>query len=129
VEVGVLDILLRGQGLLVFVLTGAVGLAGWMLRAHILQVVADRTKGAASAEVVKALDDRLDAHDGRLARIETALRHLPTAEQMQALNLLVADLRGEVRASNAKLDGVEKIVGSISRRVELIDEHLKRSSA
>ena len=114
------------QGFLVYGLGLVVAAALWMLRSHILQIVEQKTGGAASASNVKALEDRLDAHDGRLASIETALRHLPTAEQMNALTLVVAELRGDVRAMRATVDGVEKMVVATGRRVELIDEHLKR---
>lgn len=120
--------LLQYQGLLVFGLGLVVALGGWMLRSHILQIVADKTSGSASDSSVKALDERLNAHDGRLASIETALRHLPTAEQMNALTLVVADLRGDVRAVGMRLEGMEKLMNATGRRVELIDEHLKRGA-
>ncbi len=120
--------LLQYQGLLVFGLGLIVALGGWMLRSHILQIVADKTAGTASASAVKALDERIDAHDGRLASIETAMRHLPTAEQMNALTLMFADLRGDVRAVGARLEGMEKLMTATGRRVELIDEHLKRGA-
>jgi len=116
------------QGILVFGLGLITTIALWMLRAHILQVVNEKTSGAAQTSALRVLDDRLDAHDARLGSIETALRHLPTADQMSALNLLVADLRGEVRALHATVAGVEKIVNSTGRRLELIDEHLKRGA-
>jgi hypothetical protein len=123
------DIFARYQGLWVFGLSLLTSIGMWMLRSHILNEVAKANAGAASADTVKALDERLDAHDARLASMETALRHLPTAEQMNALTLVVADLRGEVRAMRATVDGVEKMVGATARRVELIDEHLKRGAA
>jgi hypothetical protein len=121
--------LARYQGVLVFAVGMVVSVAVWMLRASIRQELHDRTAGAASQTAVKALDERLDAHESRLTSMETALRHLPTAEQITALNLALADLRGEVRTFGAKLEGVEKIVSGTSRRVELIDEHLKRGGA
>lgn len=124
----VIDIVLRGQALLVAALTLIGGVALWMLRAHILQVVDQRTAGKASADAVAALDERLDAHEGRLTSIEAALRHLPTAEQMTALTIAVSDVRGEMRAIRASVDGLEKLMSATGRRVELIDEHLKRGA-
>ena len=120
------DIILRGQGLLVFLLGLVVAIAGWMLRAHILQIVAEQTRGKASAETVAALDERLDGHEGRLNSIEAALRHLPTADQIHSLTVAVADVRGDIRALSATVHGVEKIANAMERRLDLIDEHLKR---
>lgn len=127
-EPGVIDVILRGQGLLVFLLGLLFAVAGWMLRAHILQIVAAQTAGKASADMVSEIDRRLDAHEGRLTSIETALRHLPTADQVQALRELFADLRGEVRAIRATVEGMDKMMVATGRRVELIDEHLKRGA-
>ena len=116
------------QGLTVFVAGGVISLALWMLRSHILQVVDGKVDGLARTSSVAALDERVDAQDRRIASMETALRHLPTADQMHALTLVVSDLRGEVRSLKATLEGMEKVAAATGRRVELIDEHLKRSA-
>lgn len=121
-----LDLLLRSQGLLVFGLGLACTIGAFVLRAHILQIVAEQTRGKASADVVAELDQRLDAHEGRLTSMEAALRHLPTADQMHALTVAVTDVRGDIRALNATCNGVEKVVNAMERRLDLIDEHLKR---
>lgn len=121
-----MEALAKYQGVLVFGLSVLTSIAMWMLRSHILQEVAKATATTASADTVRALDERLGAHDGRLASIETALRHLPTADQMNALRQLLGDVRGDVRELGAKLDGVDRLVAATGRRVELIDEHLKR---
>jgi hypothetical protein len=114
------------QGLTVFVLGLLLGVAGLALRAHILATVEARIVAASAQPALKSVHERVETHEARLASIETAMRHLPTAEQMSALNLMVADLRGEVRALGVAVQGVEKTVNSTGRRLELIDEHLKR---
>jgi hypothetical protein len=118
--------IIQYQGLIIFGLGIAITVAGALLRAHILATVEQRLSSASPAGVLKSLDERIDTHEARLSSMETAMRHLPTADQMHALNLLVSDLRGEVRALGVAVAGVEKTVNSTGRRLELIDEHLKR---
>jgi hypothetical protein len=116
------------QGLVVFGLGLALAVMGAALRAHILATVEQRMAALSSAPGLHALDERVDTHEARISSIETAMRHLPTAEQMHSLTLVVADLRGEVRALGVAVTGVEKTVNATSRRLELIDEHLKRGA-
>lgn len=118
------DIILRGQALLIFVL-GLIGtVAAFIFRQHVAGLVAKGLAEAASRGTVDGLRDRVDSHGGRLTSIEAAMRHLPTAEQVAALNLGIADLRGDVRALAEGVAGNGRTIDTMLERVERIETHL-----
>lgn len=83
-----------------------------------------RTEFATAAKVT-TLEAQIKVSEQRLENVEAALRHLPSREDTHQLALSLADLRGDLRSVAARLDGIEKVMSTTSRRVELIDEHLK----
>lgn len=120
-----IELLLKGQGLLIALLSLVMGAGAVLFRARVLELVADR----ASQVSHNALDQRVGGVEGRLSAVETAMRHLPTSEQFHSLNVNLTDLRGEMRSMAVKISGVETMLTAQGRKVELIDEHLRRGAA
>lgn len=119
-----MEFLQQYQGLAVLAGTLLLGVFGVFFRAQVMALVQDK----ASAGALSDLALQLRAHDARLITMEAAIRHLPTADQMTALTVAVTDLRGEVREVRAKVGGVEKAMDTLTRRFDLVDEHLKRAA-
>jgi len=123
--VTLVEALLRAQPILILLLTAFATAAAFILRAHLVGLVS----GKAGQAEVDQIDGRVHAHDARLATIEAAIRHLPTADQMHALALRMEAAVGELRALAMRIDGVGAQVGALTRKIEMIDEHLKRAGA
>ena len=108
----------------VFTFLGGIALAvgGYLFRARVLELIQDRASRQDMGELVK----RVEGLEDRCHSMEVALQHLPKAEDIKALTLGIADLRGEVHVVGANFASVEKALATLTRRVELIDESLTR---
>ena len=116
-----MEFLQQYQGLTTLVVTILIGLGGLVFRSQVMALVADK----ASTSSLNDLSARLQSHDQRLVTMEAAIKHLPTGEQMTALTLTVAELRGDIREVREQVRGVKEAVGGLTRRFDLVDEHLK----
>ena len=112
------------QGLIVALVGIGLGILGMAFRAQVLAIVQDKASAASMAQA----EERLAAMERRLTTIEAAMQHLPTADQMTALSLAISDLRGDVKGLAAKVGGVETLLSAVARKVELMDEHMKRAA-
>lgn len=120
-----LDILLRSQPALIALATFLLGTMGWTFRQHLTQLLERAMDQAASKAAVDVLAAKVSSHADRLMTIETAMNHLPTAQQVNALTVAISDLRGELRAVGENVESLERQMGGIGRRLDLIDAHLR----
>lgn len=90
-----------------FIITGAIGVYIYLVN-----------KSDATNERISTLaedhDERLDDHQGRIARIEEAMKHMPTHDDLDELKRNVATLQAETRGQTQLLERLEKTVGRIS---------------
>ncbi len=119
-----MDWLERHLALITATLTVVVPVAGFFFRAQVNAMIRDK----ASSSEVNALAEQIDAQETRLGRIETSITHLPTKDQMHSLHMLLAGISGDVKVATARIEDMDASIGGLTRRVELIDEHLKRAS-
>lgn len=117
-----LDALLRAQSLLLFVFGLIVAVVGYALKAKLAEAI----RGKAEAADVRALEARTSSMEARLLGIETGLRHMPSREDMQRLELALSEQRGEFRAMTKQLEGMHELMKGDMRRMELVDEFLQR---
>ena len=110
--------------LITAVIAVLMSVGGVIFRAQVNAMIGDK---ASSAEV-RALASQIDAQETRLGRIETSIAHLPTKDQMHSLHVLLAGISGDVKVATARIEDMDASIGGLTRRVELIDEHLKRAS-
>lgn len=124
-----LEFLLRSQPLLIALGTFVLAAMGWAFRQHLTQLIEKAMHEVASKSSVDALAARVGAHGDRLMTIETAMIHLPTAAQVSQLTVAIADLRGELRAVGENVEGLDRQMTGMTRRLDLIDDHLRQKSA
>jgi len=110
------------QGLIGLTVTLGIAIGGIVFRAQVLSLVADK----ASAAAVERLAQELAANDRRLATLEVAISHLPTAEQMAALNLSIERLRGDVQTIGERVRAVEKGQDASAAKLADIDSYLRQ---
>ncbi|GIX12036.1 DUF2730 family protein [Elioraea sp.] len=108
--------------LLVSAAVGAIALA---LRSQVQSLVADRASAVDLARVATQVDDV----DRRVMHIEARLATFPTGEQIQQLSVRLESLAGDVRATLAQLSGTNEMLRAQARRIELVDEYLRRPPA
>lgn len=105
--------LLEMQVLAVFALGAVLAWSGWALRQHIR----DQMSGKAEGADLRAARHDVETLTGRVAAIETTLRHMPTTEQINSIALRLAEVSGDLRALRSGLEHSEK-------RLDMIGEHL-----
>lgn len=120
-----LEMLLRTQPLLIFMIGGMFAIGGWIFTVYLGEKLRQGVAECASRVSVDTLRDRVDGHGLRLANMEATLAHLPRAEQVHQLTVAIADLRGEVRAVGENIEDLQRSMTGLSRRVDLIDAHLR----
>lgn len=99
----------------------AIGIALLSLQAWFGRRFADRSAVDAVSGQVDMLAEQVDAHHHQLLVIQEAVKHLPTSGEMHRIEIGLTALRGETNAQTGILTG-------LARKVELIDESLKRSA-
>lgn len=110
------------QGLIALVVTLSLGLVAWAFRTNVQRMVADR----ASAEQMRDVQTKLDDVDRRVIGIEQQIEALPTVERMNRLAIDMETLRGDFRTLTAELRGTNELLRSQARKIELMDEYLRR---
>lgn len=92
------------------VFTAAIGIYVWVSNR-----TAVNTKRIAKLE--GDLDERLDEQEVRLTRVEEALRHAPTHEDLKRIHARIDDVASGVSLVSGK-------IGETTRTLTLIHEHL-----
>ncbi|MBB4267779.1 DUF2730 family protein [Roseospira visakhapatnamensis] len=75
--------------------------------------------GGAHVEITQ----RLDRGEARFARLEARIEGLPTHADMTALTTLVAEVGGQVRELNGRLDGLTRVSTRLERSVDMLMEN------
>lgn len=112
---------LESQVIVVFLLGVGLTVLGIIFRAKVMDLVANK----ADASTLASLGGRVDLVERRIVAVETALPHVPTDDEIRGLELAVEAIRGEIKANAATMGGISELLRAMSRRLELIDEHLK----
>lgn len=113
------------QGLIALAVTLGIGLLAWAFRTNVQRMVADRASAAQMADVQAKLDDV----DRRVIGIEQQIEALPTVERMNRIAIDMETLRGDFRTLTAELRGTNEMLRSQARKLELMDEYLRRLPA
>lgn len=96
--------------LLQFLLTGGVGIYVYLSNRQ--RVTSGRIR-----ELEEDMDERLDDHHQRLARVEEHIKHLPTHADIGAVHERLNAIHGE-------LQNLAGVVSALNRSLHLINEHL-----
>lgn len=88
-----------------------------------------------NAEKIATLDDQLDSRlaeagaradrqENRIARIEQTIAGLPAKEDIHAVQISLAEIRGDIRAVQATIDGTGKVMTRLEQIVTRHEDHL-----
>jgi oligoendopeptidase F len=90
-----------------FFITGAIGVYIYLVN-----------KSDATNERISTLaedhDERLDDHQQRLSRVEEAIKHMPTHDDLSGIKSDIASLKAETQGQTQLLERLEKTVSRIS---------------
>lgn len=120
-----LDVIREWQGLLALAATFALGGLGWALRAEVRQMISDR----ASVAQVEVLAARLTELDRRVLAAEHTIDSRPTDDQLNRLALRIESLAGDVRTTLAQLSGTNEMLRGHARKLDLVEDFLRRQSS
>lgn len=97
------------------------GVAAWLYlrkadggNADAVQAVAERL-----AKFIEASGQANEQQNVRLERLETAMKHMPTDEEIGAI-------REDVAFTKSRVDGITEALRRVERQTNLIHEHLLR---
>lgn len=68
---------------------------------------------------LKALKDNDKGHDRRIQALEGEMNHRPTKDDLNAINVAVVKIEGQI-------DTLTETLGSVARTVRRIDDHLRK---
>ena len=73
-----------------------------------------------------AKHEDVSALSSRLASVEAGLKELPDAATMHKVELALEEIRGDMRAQRARMDGMDTHLCAINNNVEiLVQNHMK----
>ena len=72
-------------------------------------------RSKANSERLDAIDKRLGTHADRLQKLESEVSHLPNKDQVNGLQVTIAEVKGLVGVLNERVDGVGAIVTRIDK--------------
>lgn len=90
-----------------FAITGAIGV-------YIYLVNRGDATNRRIDNLEKSHDDRLDKHGSRISKIEEALKHMPTHDDLSGIKTDIASLKSETHGQTELLKRLEATVGRIS---------------
>lgn len=67
-----------------------------------------------------AMGDRLDSHGQKIARLETTVQSMPGRDDTHKLELLLAQMAGDMKAMRAAMDGMRE---SLVRTEDIVGRH------
>ncbi|HAW49178.1 MAG TPA: DUF2730 domain-containing protein [Roseovarius sp.] len=65
-------------------------------------------------------DKRMDRHEARIARLEQTVQSMPGKDENHRLEMLLADMAGDMKAMRASMDGMQK---SLERTEDIVGRH------
>lgn len=71
-------------------------------------------------EKFEALNQRQNRHDERLSRTEQTLQSMPGKEDTHKLEMMMAEMAGDMKAMRATMDGMSD---SLSRTEDIVSRH------
>jgi len=75
-------------------------------------------------DALGVLSGRADRHEGRIAAIEAALAGLPGQDHIHAVQLSMAEVRGELREIRALMSGNTAVMQRLEAIVSRHEDHL-----
>ena len=109
--------LLQSEKLLFWIVSGSLTLLGGVLWFAVRKFFFTQDDGARVIQRVSAVEARLNTH-------ETRLDAMPTVEAVGRLESQLGDVRGDLRAQGATLDGLREQTQGINRGLEMLNRHL-----
>ena len=109
--------LLQSERFLFWAVSGGLALTGGLLWFAIRKFFFTQDDGARVIQRVSAVEARLDKH-------ETRLDTMPTVEAVNRLESQIGEVRGDLRAQGATLDGLRQQTQGINRGLEMLNRHL-----
>lgn len=94
------------------------GLAVWNLLA---------SGSRANARTLDAHGETLHGLDGRLSAVEVSLKAMPGKDELHQVSMSLADMRGDIRAMGASVDGQRQILSRLETVVSRQEDHLLRA--
>lgn len=88
--------------------------------------------GSSSRNNGRRIDDlgkRYEAIEHRVSALEQTLRTMPGKDDLHAVTLALADIRGDLKMMNAQMESTNKIMQRLEHNVGRHDEHLTRGGA
>lgn len=70
------------------------------------------------------LSDRLDRHDSRITAAEQTLKGMPAKDDVHAIRIELTEMRGDLRAMKASMDGQQAILTRVESVVDRQENHL-----
>ncbi|WP_304616961.1 DUF2730 family protein [Paracoccus sp. (in: a-proteobacteria)] len=83
----------------------------------------------ANARTLEAHGETLHGLDARLSAVEMSMKGMPGKDEMHQLSISLADLRGDIRAMGASVDGQRQILTRLESVVSRQEDHLMRSKS
>lgn len=109
--------LLQSEKLLFWAVTGGLTLLGGVLWFAARKYFFTQDDAGRVIQRVSAVEARLNTH-------ETRLDAMPTTEAVSRLESQIGEVRGDLRAQCATLDGLREQTQGINRGLEMLNRHL-----
>lgn len=71
-------------------------------------------------EKLETVAKRVDTQDTKIARLETTLQSMPGRDDTHKLELLLAEMAGDMKAMRAAMDGMHQ---SLTRTEDIVSRH------
>jgi len=91
-----------------------------------------RTREAASAKVIKGVEDKVEDAKAkairlemRMTEIERIVAGMPGSKELNGLTIALTEVRGELRTMSAIINGQEEIMKRIESSVSRHEDHLR----
>lgn len=82
----------------------------------------------ANARTLDAHGETLHGLESRMSAVETSLKAMPGKDELHQVSISLADMRGDIRAMGASVDGQRQILSRLESVVSRQEDHLMRNS-
>ncbi len=100
-----------------FIGTGAIGVYVYISNKN-------RVTNERMTSMEKDIDDRMDNHGQRLARMEATVEHQPTTADMAKLSDMIAQLSAQVHGLAANVNGIHHQLKPIQESISRVNDYL-----
>lgn len=83
-----------------------------------------RLRNEALNKRLEAQSGRLDRHEARVSSVEQTLQAMPGRDEMHKIELGISEIRGDMRALSASMEGNSKVMLRLEAVVSRQEDHL-----